>query len=393
MSLINNMLNDLEKNRGASKNKEVLSGMVLTTRKPQGSLGWKLIYVAIVLTIAFGIFRYYNPTFITDFKKRLPGTKPLENNVAVALKSPTVKLQDVVLEQKNNQTILDFILSVPTPYYIEHASEQQVSITLSNTGISGNLPVSLEGSFIVSLSTKQNKNNIVSTLTLLPGTKIDKLQLIDKPKPYLHLVLSNPQLTKRSISKIPIPLSPEEQAIEHYQEIQQLLAQNKTQNAIQKLHLFIGDFPNHNQARATLVSLLIKEGRIQKADDVLMVGLNKYGDYYPFIKLKAHILIKQNKTLDAIDLLQKYLVGTSDVEYLALLATLYQQQEAFMPAAELYNQLTKIQPQKAAWWLGLGVALEGAGKANGAKEAYQRAYNSSDTSPELSAFLNDKVKK
>jgi len=195
--------------------------------------------------------------------------------------------------------------------------------------------------------------------------------------------------------KVPTPISPEQQIAGRYQDIQDLLAQNKIDEAIPKLHLFIGDYPNHLQAREMLVSLLIKEGRLQEANDVLTVGLNKYQSYTPFIKLKAHILIKQNNVSAAITLLQKYItnIDAGDVEYLALLAALHQQQGQFIQAAGLYDQLTKIQPQKTLWWIGLGVALENAGQKNAAREAYQLAYNKSDVPPDLGAFLSDKIKK
>jgi MSHA biogenesis protein MshN len=64
-----------------------------------------------------------------------------------------------------------------------------------------------------------------------------------------------------------------------------------------------------------------------------------------------------------------------------------------MQAAALYDQLTKLEPQKPVWWLGLGIALESAGKNNAAQEAYSRASNNSDVLPELKTFLNNKIKK
>jgi len=298
-----------------------------------------------------------------------------------------------LLEQKNKTTILDFILTAPIQYYIEHNSLQQLTITLNNAEIAGNLPVNIDNSFIVSLNTKQNKNNIVITITLLPGTKIDELQLVNKPQPYLHLAFSNPQLVSNmTVEKKPIPLPPEQQAAQRYQEIQQLLTQDNIQEAISRLRLFVADFPEHLQACETLVSLLIKEDRLQKAQEILTVALNRHGDHHPFIKLKAYILAKQRETSSAIALLQKFVSTTDDIDYFSLLAALYLQEKEFMSAALLYDHLTKIQPQTASWWLGLGVALEHAGKKNAAKEAYRQARTKSDTTSDLAQFLDDKLK-
>ena len=407
MSLINKMLNELEKNKQGDQasQQEALSGINPSVIKQKYTLDKKIIFrififIIIILSISTGIAWLYRSKTASKSPKTNSSIKTTntQKSGAITLEQPplpTIKLQNITLEQKDNRTILDFILSAPTQYLVEHSTEQQLSITLNNAGLLGNLPVALEKSFIVTLNTKQNNNDIISTLTLLPGTKVDELQLIDKPQPHLHLAFSNAQLTNSSMLKVPTPISPEQQIAGRYQDIQDLLAQNKIDEVIHELHLFIGDYPNHLQAREMLVSLLIKEGRLQEANDVLTVGLNKYQSYTPFIKLKAHILIKQNNVSAAITLLQKYItnIDAGDVEYLALLAALHQQQGQFIQAAGLYDQLTKIQPQKTLWWIGLGVALENAGQKNAAREAYQLAYNKSDVPPDLGAFLSDKTKK
>ncbi|MCK5667208.1 MAG: hypothetical protein KAI17_27165, partial [Thiotrichaceae bacterium] len=278
-------------------------------------------------------------------------------------------------------------------YYIEHGGEQQLSIVLNNTGLPGNMPVSLENSFIAALNNQENNSNTICTITLLPGTKIDDLQLIDQPQPLLRLVLSNPQLTKSSMLKQPAALSPGQQILKQYQEIQQqLLTKEKPEIIIRNLRLFLGDHPDHLEAQSLLVSLLIKIGQLQKADSALMLGLDKNKNYIPFIKLKAYILIKQQNANEAITLLKKHLVNINDTEYVSLLASLYQKQGQFIQAAGLYSRLTKAQPEKTVWWLGLGIALESADKNNAAREAYIHAYNTSDVPQELKQFLNNKLK-
>jgi MSHA biogenesis protein MshN len=217
--------------------------------------------------------------------------------------------------------------------------------------------------------------------------------MLDKPQPQLHIELSNSQLTDSKMSKTLAPVSPQQQLEQRYQQIQQLLVNDNIKKAITQLHLFVGDFPESFQARETLVALLIKEKDLQRANNVLMVGMNKNPNHAPFIKLKSHILVEQGRIDAAISLLQKSTaLFTEDTEYFALLAVLYQEQGQFIKAARIYNQLTKIEPQKTIWWVGLGMALENAGKKNAAKEAYQRAYNSSETTPDLVKFLAGKIK-
>jgi hypothetical protein len=417
MSLINNMLNELEKNKTTddSARAEILSSINLTTQKHKAAFEKKIIGWALILAVTIGVFLYYRSAITTNTTvtnlinlqktilaaskkpfapKPSAPTSDKANKILTSIE-PTIKLKNITLQTANDKTIMNFALSSPALYYIEHSADrQQLFITLSNTGLLGNVPVTLDNSFVLALNTKQKGTSIVCTLTLLPGTKVDELQLIDKPQPLLQLILSNEQLTSSKMSKTPIPVSLEQQEEQRYQNILQLMAQNNVKESITQLQLFLGDFTNNLEAREMLVALLIKKGAWQKANNILMVGLNKHPTYAPFMKLKAHILIEQGKTEAAITFLQKISSSfTDDPEYFALLAALYQQQGQFMRAAGYYNQLTKIQPQKATWWVGLGVSLESAGKKNAANEAYNRAYNSLEVPPDLIAFLADKIKK
>lgn len=328
--------------------------------------------------------------FVTK-KLNLPfaGSKPTK----LANKITPVRLQEIGLTQKNSLTNLDLFLNNKTTYYAERRTPEQLVVTLSNAELAGNLPVSLDNSFITALNTAQIKNNIVITLQLLPGTKLSELQLLEEPSCHLHLAFANQQLTDSKISKTPVPISPEEEAQQNYLEIKQLIRQNKMAEAISKLQLLLGDSPNHLPARETLGVLLIKDGKLTRALEIITLGLQRQPDYHPFIKLKAHILVQQNQIKSAIELLAAHLATTSDLEYLALLGALYQEDGQFMQAAAVYDQLTKLEPEKTLWWLGLGIALEMAGKKNAAAEAYQKANKLSDIPPELNSFLHQKTKK
>jgi tetratricopeptide (TPR) repeat protein len=402
------MLNELEKNKKIYEpaRTEILSSINSNLKKYNFLFGkkiltWVLIVVA-GISVCFFVYKeatskHNKPAKAMVVAKKIvaaPKPKLVETPKVVAVTVPAIRLENIALRSQDNKTIIDFVLSAPTLYFVEYsADQQQLFVTLNNTGLQGNLPVALENTFIIALNTKQSGTNTICTLTILPGTKVSGLQMLDKPQPQLHLELSNLQLTDSKMAKTPVPISPQQQREQRYQQIQQVLAQNNIREAITQLHLFVGDFPESLQARETLVALLIKENDRQRANNVLMVGMNKNPKHAPFIKLKSHILAEQGKVDAAINLLQNSAaLFTEDTEYFALLAVLYQEQGQFIKAARIYNQLTKIEPQKTIWWVGLGMALENAGKKNAAKEAYQRAYNSSETTPDLVAFLAGKIK-
>ena len=385
---------------------EILSSINPSIKKNNFFFGKKILIWLLIVVVGVSVCFYVYKEATSKYNKlakvlvvskktpAVPKPTPIEIPKTVAVTEPAIKLGNIVLRSVDNKTVVDFVLSATTLYFVEYsADQQQLFVTLNNTGLQGNLPVALENTFIIALNTKQSGTNTICTLTILPGTKVSGLQMLDKPQPQLHLELSNLQLTDSKMSKTPAPVSPQQQLEQRYQQIQQVLVQSNIREAITQLHLFVGDFPEFLQARETLVALLIKENDLQRANNVLMVGMNKTPNHAPFIKLKSHILAEQGKVDAAINLLQNSAaLFTEDTEYFALLAVLYQEQGQFIKAARIYNQLTKIEPQKTIWWVGLGMALENAGKKNAAKEAYQRAYNSSETTPDLVKFLAGKIK-
>ncbi len=306
----------------------------------------------------------------------------------------TIALQNITLQQINNHSILNLVLNSTTSYYSEFISEQQLTITLENATMPGNFPVALDRTFIASLDTKQRENQIQVTLLLLPGTTVEKLELIEeKPlSPTVRLILANEQLSNVTMARRSIPKSREEMQNEQYQEIENLVAKGKKREAIYNLYRFIGDYPEHGDAHAVLALLLMDTESWQKASDIIALGLKKHPHHLPLVKLQAKILIK-NKTFSEVEkLLLRHLDhATFDVEYLSLLAFSYQQTNNFAAAVELYKQLTKLEPQQTIWWLGLGTALEKQGSIHGAREAYLQGYQGTIADSELKQILRDKI--
>ena len=64
----------------------------------------------------------------------------------------------------------------------------------------------------------------------------------------------------------------------------------------------------------------------------------------------------------------------------------------YKEAAEHYQQALRLSPGEGRWWLGLGLALEAEGRANEAREAFQRARQSGTLSSELTALVEQKLR-
>lgn len=167
--------------------------------------------------------------------------------------------------------------------------------------------------------------------------------------------------------------------------------------ALKKFQRLVADYPEHKLARESLVIMLINEGKLLMADKILAAGLKEKASHLPFIRLKALILAREPtpRIASAIKLLEANLprnIQEDIVDYYSLLAALYLKNKDFIPSARIYNQLTHLPNPSSTWWLGLATALDGAGKRNMAKEAYQAALNSNDLPPDLRLRIEEKAK-
>ncbi|MCL5260543.1 MAG: tetratricopeptide repeat protein [Gammaproteobacteria bacterium] len=416
MSLINKMLAELEKHRKklSPEQKTVLSGLGVSQKKyAAATKPLALIKLLVVLVVCAGIvyFIFQHKTTLEKFLPHKPlqaanETKPVTSTPAppVTIKTPSlhkniphpaIKLENLAITTENGKTILDAFVSSRPYYYIERSPDmRKLTINLGNTAIQNNYPLKLDNTPIQAISYKQNNINAELVIELKTNAQIDTLQFYDTPPLRLELVLSTQEPVQQKITKIAIPESPEHQAQVQYNYAIQLIEQNRTQAAITQLQQLLLDFSNHVQARQLLVDLLVKNGKQQKALDILNTGLKKSPGYVPFVKSKARILINLGKNYQALRVLQSIVPDNivDDPEYYSLLATIYHDQGKYIAAAQIYYQLTNVQPDKSAWWIGLGISLEAANKNNAAIDAYQQAMQSGDLTPELRAFLATKIK-
>lgn len=70
-----------------------------------------------------------------------------------------------------------------------------------------------------------------------------------------------------------------------------------------------------------------------------------------------------------------------DAEYLGFAGTLLRQRRLAPEAVDAYRRAIALQPQEGRWWVGLGLALEDAGRRQEAKQAFVTARDCAQTLP------------
>ncbi|GEM_PF-5760974 len=173
-----------------------------------------------------------------------------------------------------------------------------------------------------------------------------------------------------------------------YQDAIVLMKKGQVPNAIADLTKAISINPQFQKAREALAVLFIQNDNISSAMSVLNKGIDLSPDYYPFLKLKAQIFVNEGLFDDALNLLTQNLPAIEQYpDYYALLAATYNKEKKYLIAADIYRQLTQLNPDSGQWWFGLGASLNLAGKNEQAKTAYQKALQVGGIKPEVRAYL------
>ena len=170
------------------------------------------------------------------------------------------------------------------------------------------------------------------------------------------------------------------------------LQRGRMRQGKERLREALSLYAPHLKSREMLAGIYIKSGRYVEAAELLREGIKVVPTYSLFTKLYARVLLEQNNPLLAIKVLERGATAL-DVEsdYHALLAATYQRVKNHEKAIAIYLQLVKVKPQIGIWWLGLAISLEKSGKNKEALDAYQRAQKTGSLKSGLVKFTNNRV--
>ena len=200
---------------------------------------------------------------------------------------------------------------------------------------------------------------------------------------------TRPQQIERRIR----PPSPEQVAEQHYQQGYQLLQQGEHAIGEQRWQEALLAHPPHIPAREGLVGLYLRQGRAVEARTLLREGIALQPGYGQFYLLQARLQLDDGQQQQALTTLEQGLARQPQgPDYLAFLAALYQREQAFEQSIAHYQRALSLQPEQTPWWMGLGISLEGAGKQTEARQAYQEALDRGGLSPQLQEFVKQRLR-
>ncbi|MFC5707080.1 tetratricopeptide repeat protein [Aeromonas eucrenophila] len=170
------------------------------------------------------------------------------------------------------------------------------------------------------------------------------------------------------------------------------MAKGQMREAQDNYYQVLAHDPHNQGAREQLAGLLYGEGRLTEAGQVLEEGLRLAPQQADFRLLLARVAIGEGDRQKALGWLTGYQPElASNMDYYATWAGLTQELGQNAQAAELYVKLLRQQPDQGRWWLGLGVAEDGQGHSQRALDAYRNAQLHGNLGAASSSWLEQRI--
>jgi MSHA biogenesis protein MshN len=187
--------------------------------------------------------------------------------------------------------------------------------------------------------------------------------------------------------------TPRELAEGEFRKASALLQQSRFAEAQEGFQAALAAYPAHHGARQGLVGLLLESRRYPEAERVLSEGIALAPSQLGFVMTLARLQLDRGEGAQAVATLKKGLEhGQGSADYVAFLAALQQRQGRHDEAIEQFAAALRMRPANGVWWLGLGISLQAVNRAAEAQEAYSRARSTNSLSPELAAFAEQRLK-
>jgi MSHA biogenesis protein MshN len=168
--------------------------------------------------------------------------------------------------------------------------------------------------------------------------------------------------------------------------------QGRGAEAVASLRQALQEEPRNANARQLLLSVLVERQLWPEAESALREGLELTPANGGWAMALARIQVERGEADQAWATLQKYMAaGADNADFQGFAGVLLHRLQRPAEAVAHYQAALRLKPD-ARWWAGLGLALEAAGRASEAREAFQRAQAAGSLAPEMAVVVERHLK-
>lgn len=195
------------------------------------------------------------------------------------------------------------------------------------------------------------------------------------------------------IEKTPLQPSSQEKAEAEYRRGVSMVNQGQMKEGAESLRQCLRLDGSHAAARQLLLRLVLEQRGYDEARGLLEEGVRLQPGRYQWALTLARLLVDRNDPAAAWQALQGSMgAAAASADYQGLAGNVLQRLGRPRESADYYRAALRIAPNDGRWWLGLGLALEAEGNSPEARQAFQSARASGNLSPELTAFVDQRLR-
>lgn len=396
MSVINQMLKDLEQRSPEPNTKATQSGAGAEAQSPR-----KIVVITSICVLTVCLIGFYIWQLISE-NNALKSQKITNSVSVVGTVSVKNKSQDINSSAINSKQVSDNEnKTLKSPINLKVAKnevEQQtarVKVQNSDTdnaqSVSSNKPVE---KITPMLSAKALLDNSNSKIT--PAKKVmvlaDEHTYSAGTESHEHTLVSaiesKPKANKMSVSRR--QLTADELAEQKLVLVEKALAAKQVEKAEKLLEDVVIIRPRDSQTRKKLAALWFGRQAYQDAVNLLSQGISLDSKDSSLRQMKARIHLKQGQFTAALNTL-KPLAQLKDEQYQIMLANTAQQAKQNKIAVDAYKVLIAMKPEIGRWQLGLAVLYDKNSQFELASLTYKKALTKNDLSISSENFIKQRI--
>ena len=377
MSLVNNMLRDLDQRRKSNATSPSLLTLTPASDGAEHGNRQTLILLVLVILIATVIASYYFGYFGAVNTSETLNRRPALTVQAPRIDSPVIEQgeREIVIEEP--ETLAPVSDANSTEQAAQNVAATATPVPASNSAADLALETRQINEESVAGTTETSAQNPAARTEVIPaGTQQQVAARLESPTS-----ARNPDGTSSTsdsqgspVVKSNAQMSAQELDVQNVQNALSLFNSNQTDAAFNLLSRYVTMNPDAHQSRETYAKLLISQGALEEANRMVDEGLTLAPNRSAYKKIKARILMANSEYAQAAALLNNRApVLNTDLEYHDMLATAQLAGGDYSNAIATYTSLIRFNSSEGKWWYGIAAAYDGLNDANAATQAYNQA--------------------